>query len=340
MKNRLTKQEFDYLLNQFRTELEETLVEIIFECQYRPCYEVLMSKYGVSYANAHEVTMSILLALREALLTGEVNDYEVLLYFFEKKHWLSQVQKISTELDIENIVVFDNLIGIEARNLGLSLYQFVNMVYFDNQNETKNILEKLYSFLYLACCTLLKNTYSVREPHDIVIDSLLELDRNLLNGTYRYGNLLSFGRTRSWQNLVRYNAQNRQLVFVDILPIVSEEEDIMVAEEDAKIDTKIFEAYKNAFSQLCEYCQTIMGLFYGIKNEYTEQVLEQEQSMSWESIVQIKPTNDCKCNGTRRTSSNNPTNAIRTKAHDIKKKLKKNMAKALNIQEPKFLKNL
>jgi RNA polymerase sigma factor (sigma-70 family) len=87
----LTAAEFENLCLRLREKGDETLIKKIFETQYRPCCELLRSKYGASSDNAHEVVMDVLLKFREDLILGKL-DYDNLVSIFKTKSWQNYVK--------------------------------------------------------------------------------------------------------------------------------------------------------------------------------------------------------------------------------------------------------
>ncbi|MEN9612458.1 MAG: hypothetical protein RLZZ628_3272 [Bacteroidota bacterium] len=87
----LTAAEFETLRLRLRDKGDETLVQKIFETQYRPCRDLLISKYGASYDNAHEVVMDVLLKFREDLMLGKLN-YDNLASLFKTQSWQNYVK--------------------------------------------------------------------------------------------------------------------------------------------------------------------------------------------------------------------------------------------------------
>ena len=78
----LTADEFERLRLRLRDNGDETLIQKVFETQYHPCRDLLMSKYGASYDNAHEVVMDVLLKFRADLMSGKL-DYDNLASLFK-----------------------------------------------------------------------------------------------------------------------------------------------------------------------------------------------------------------------------------------------------------------
>jgi RNA polymerase sigma factor (sigma-70 family) len=152
----LTADEFQSLRERLQEQGDETLIKHIFESQYRNCRDLLMSKYGASYDNAHEVVMDVLLKFREDLIAGKFG-YDNLVSFFKTQSWQTYVK--ATDKSKRLIFVDPSVSVVSEVDLKL-LIEEDNIAELIEKREVMTAFRQAYCKLCERCQGLLNRHYS------------------------------------------------------------------------------------------------------------------------------------------------------------------------------------